>query len=87
MTQEKMRKLITAIAVAATTLFVLLLAVLIYQWITIGVLDAREERLEEENEQLQQIIDEKKMDAEFYESVIGKEWLAIQNGFVLPEGE
>lgn len=87
MTQEKMRKLITAIAVAATTLFVLLLAVLIYQWITIGVLNAREKRLEEENAQLQQVIDEKKMDAEFYESVIGKEWLAIQNGFVFPEGE
>ena len=87
MTQEKMRKLITAIAVAATTLFVLLLAVWIYQWITIGVLNAREKRLEEENAQLQQVIDEKKMDAEFYESVIGTEWLAIQNGFVFPEGE
>ena len=87
MTQEKMRNLITAIAVAATTLLVFLLAVLIYQWIMIGTLNKREQRLEQENAQLQQIIDEGKMDAEFYESVVGKEWLAIQNGFVKPEGK
>lgn len=87
MTQEKMRNLITAIAVAATTLLVLLLAVLVYQWITIGVLSGRENRLEEENAYYQQIIDEGKMDAEFYESSVGKEWLAILNGWSHPEGK
>ena len=37
MTQDKMRKLITAAVVAATSLLVFLSAFLIYQWITIAV--------------------------------------------------
>ncbi|MBO5479640.1 MAG: hypothetical protein J6A63_00415 [Clostridia bacterium] len=87
MTQDKMRKLVTACAVAATTLLVVLLAVLIYQWITYGVLKSRREKLEAENQKLEQLIEEGKMDAEYYESVMGKEWLAFQQGFVKPQGE
>lgn len=44
MTQEKMRKLIAACAVAATTLLVFLFGVLIYQWITIAVYNKRIEK-------------------------------------------
>ena len=84
MTQEKMRKIITASVVAAVLLLVILSSVLIYQFIRIGVLNKRLSNLREGNAQLQEIIDEKQMDAEYYESVIGKEWLAIQEGFVRP---
>ena len=41
MTQEKMRKVIAACVSAATVLLVTLLSVLVYQWVTIAVLDDR----------------------------------------------
>ncbi len=87
MTQDKMRKMITAITAAVTLLVVILLSVLIYQWIARAVNDKKIADLEAENARLEQIINDKNMDAEYYESVIGKEILAIQNGFVRPQGE
>ena len=41
MTQEKMSRMVTGIVVAATLLLVVLFSVLIYQWITFGVLNRR----------------------------------------------
>ena len=41
MTQDKMRKIITACVTAATVLFVLLLSFLIYQWIRIAILNKK----------------------------------------------
>ena len=85
MTQDKMRKLIVACAVAATLLLVLLLSVLVYQWIKIGVLNGRIEQIEQENARLEETIEQGKNDAEYYESIMGKEWLAFQNNFVYPD--
>lgn len=48
MTQDKLRRVITAIAVACTALFMLLLAFLTYQWITMGVQKNRKEELQAE---------------------------------------
>ena len=85
MTQDKMRKLIVACAVAATLLLVLLLGVLIYQWIRIGVLNGRLQQIEQENARVEETIAQGTKDAEYYESIMGKEWLAFQNGFVRPD--
>ena len=85
MTQEKLRKIIVACVVATTLLLVLLLGVLIYQWIRIGVLNSRIEQIEQENARLEETIAAGTKDAEYYESVMGKEWLAFQNGFVRPD--
>ena len=85
MTQEKMRKLIVACAVAATLLLVLLLGVLIYQWIKIGVYNSRIKEIEQEIARLEEMNDQDKTTAEYYESIMGKEWLAFQNGFVRPD--
>ncbi len=85
MTQEKMRKIITACVAAATLFLVILLSVLIYQWIKIGVLNSRIDKIEEENARLEESIEAGEKDAKYYESVIGKEWLAFQNGFVRPD--
>ena len=46
MTQDKMRRVITAVAAACTALLVFLLAFLVYQWITIGVQNNRKEELQ-----------------------------------------
>lgn len=85
MTQEKLRKLIVACAVSATLLLVLLLGVLVYQWIKIGVLNGRIQQIEQENARLEETIEQGTIDAKYYESVMGKEWLAFQNGFVRPD--
>ncbi|MBQ7368578.1 MAG: hypothetical protein IJW60_02585 [Clostridia bacterium] len=85
MTQEKLRKIIVACVVATTLLLVLLLGVLVYQWIKIGVLNSRIDQIEQENAKLEETIAAGTKDAEYYESVMGKEWLAFQNGFVRPD--
>ena len=85
MTQEKMRKLIVACVVAATLLLVLLLGVLIYQWIRIGVYNSRIEEIEQEIARLEEMNDQDRQNAEYYESIMGKEWLAFQSGFVRPD--
>lgn len=85
MTEEKMRKIITASVAAGTLLLVFLLGFLIYQWIYSSVLDKRIEALKAENAQLQQINEENEKDLAYYESIFGKEWLAFQYGFVDPK--
>ena len=68
MTQEKMRKVIAACVSAATVLLVTLLSYLIYQWVTMAVLDKRIEKLETEIAQLEQVVAKAEMDLEYYES-------------------
>ena len=48
MTQDKMRRVITAAVSAVTVLLVFLVGFLVYQWITIGVLNDREAKVEED---------------------------------------
>ena len=86
MTQDKMRKIITAVAVAATTLFVMLLSVLVYGWIKIGVLSSREEKLETEIAELEQQISEGEADAAWAEGP-GKLWLALEQGWIFQQGD
>lgn len=87
MTQEKMRKVITAVASAATMLLVVLLAVLIYQWITLGVQNKRIKEKKADIAAMEEIIAKGELDAEYFESVIGKEWLAIQDGWIHNQGD
>lgn len=68
MTQEKMRKVITACVSAATVLLVLLLSYLIYQWVTIGVLNKRIAEAEAEVQYWQEIVDKGEADARYFES-------------------
>ena len=82
MTQEKLRRVVTAAVVAGTTLFVILLSVLIYQWITIAVYDKRIEKINNEIAALEQEIESDEKDLEHYSSDLGKFWLAIEKGFI-----
>ncbi len=85
MTQDKMRKIITACVSAATVLFILLLSYLIYQWVTLSVLDKREKQLIEENKRLEQAIEDGEITAEWYE--LHKDWLAFRDGWRPQEGD
>ena len=68
MTQEKMRKVIAACVSAATVLLTMLLGYLIYQWVTMAVLDKRIDKLETEIAQLEQIIAMGEEDLDYYQS-------------------
>lgn len=81
MTQEKMRKIIAACVSAATVLFVLLFTYLIYQWVTLAVLNEREQKLQDEITILEQTLEDDTKVAEHYESELMKQWLAIQQGW------
>ena len=84
MTEDKMRKIVSASVAAGTLLLVFLLGFLIYQWIYSAVLDKRIADLTAQNQQLQQINEEQEKDLAYYESIFGKEWLAFQYGFMNP---
>ena len=82
MTQEKMRKLVTAIVSACTILLTLLAGYLAYQWITIAVYNQKEKKLKAEIAAYEQILAQDEKDLEYYESDLYKEWEAMKLGFV-----
>ena len=82
MTQEKMRKLVTAIVSACTILLTLLTGFLAYQWITIAVYNQKEKKLKAEIAAYEQILAQDEKDLEYYESDLYKEWEAMKLGFV-----
>lgn len=82
MTQDKMRKMITAIVAAATVLLVLLLSVLIYQWIKIAVLNNRIERVKAENAEYKQELAAGENDLEYYQSDFYKQLEAFKLGLI-----
>ena len=86
MTREKLQKLIPAITVAATVLFVFLLFVLIFQWVTMAQQNKRMDKLEAENAYWQEQVDKNTIDVAWYEGP-GKWWLAIEKGWVENPGE
>lgn len=82
MTQDKMRKIITACVSAATVLLVFLVGFLCYQWISMAVHNNRIEKLEKEIAAIEQTNAEMQDYAAYLESDMGKDWLAFQEGFV-----
>ena len=68
MTQDKMRRIITACVSATTALLVFLMCFLIYQWIHMAVLDHEIKKVNDEIAYRTEIVEQKKYDAEYYES-------------------
>ena len=74
MTQDKMRRVITACVAAATVLLTCLSVFIAYQWITIAVLNNREKTLKSEIKKLEESIELGEKDLEHYESELYKEY-------------
>ncbi len=87
MTQEKMRKLITAIVVATTLLLVILLSVLIYQWITIGVQKKRIEKVRADIAYYEELNETAQNDLDYYSSDLYKKLEAFKLGFINGQGD
>ena len=84
MTQDKMRKIITACVVACTMLLVFLLTVLVYQWITIGVYNKRIQKTQTEIAELTAQAESGEELAKYYEEQ-GRFWLALEQGWINAE--
>ncbi len=84
MTQEKMRRVITACVAAATVLLTCLTAFIAYQWITIAVLNKREKALQKDISHYEEVIKQDQKDLEYYESSLYKDYaywlLQMQKG-------
>ena len=74
MTQEKMRKVITACVSAATVLLVFLLSFLIYQGISMAILDKKIVKARAEVEYWTERCETAESDLEYYESEFYLNW-------------
>lgn len=84
MTQEKLRRVVTAAAVAGTVLIVCLLLVIVYQIVRIVVLNNRIDKVEEEIQTQQEIKEQHENDLEYYLSDWYLEEEAYKHHFIRP---
>lgn len=71
MTQDKMRKIITACTAAVTTLLVFLLTFIVYQWITIASLNKKIDRTRAEIARQEEILETQKGTLDYYKTEAG----------------
>ena len=87
MTEEKTRRMVTGIVVAATALILTLLIVLVSHIVTVCVQNNRMKELQAEKERLEQLIEVEKESVEYYASKEGLDYLAFKHGFVISNGK
>ena len=71
MTEDKMRRMVTGVVVAATALIATLLIILVSQIVTMCVQNSKFQALAEDRVRYEQSIAECKKDAEYYRSELG----------------
>ena len=86
MTEGRLKRMIAGATVFATLFIVCLLAVIVYQWITMGVQARREKELLAKYEANQQIANELGSELGYFQSELGKFDLAMQGGYVPEDG-
>ena len=84
MTQEKLKRVVTAAAVAGTLVVVCLLAVILYQVIKIVVLNNRIDKVEDSIEYYEKQLSENENNLAHYESEFYLEQAAREHGFIYP---
>ncbi len=82
MTQDKMRRVITACVSAATVLLVVLLGYLIYQWIAMANRDSKIEELETEIAEIEIMIDNAETQKDHYKSDFYLQWKLQEMGML-----
>lgn len=85
MNEEKRNRIAAAITVNAILLIVILVAVLIYQLVTIPTLVKRREQLYREKEELERKLDEADEGLEYLESEVAERDKAFEIGYFVPE--
>ena len=85
MTQEKLKRVVTAAAVAGTLIVVCLLAVIVYQNVHMIVLDNRIKKVEAETSYYEEQISKGENDLNYYLSDLYLEQAAREHHFIKPE--
>ena len=78
MTQDKMRRIITACTAAVTALLVALLAVLMYQWIKIASLNNKIDKVRAEIAYQEQLLETQIGTLEYYQTEAGLQSLYLK---------
>lgn len=84
MPEEKAKRIAVAAIVAGVLVVLFLVAVLIVQFVKIGVANAERARLQEEIEQYEQLVEQKRGDLEYYGSELGMYHQALEQGWSTP---
>ena len=86
LTEEKVRKIVTGATVAGVLLIVFLVAILIVQFVQIGVVNRRRAEYDRQIEQYEAPIESGAAQEELLQLEETLRSLAIENGWEMPEG-
>ncbi len=86
LTEEKVRKIVTGATVAGVLLIVFLVAILIVQFVQIGVVNRRRAEYDRQIEQYEALIESGAAQEELLQLEETLRSLAIENGWEMPEG-
>lgn len=84
MPEEKTKRIAIAAIVAGVLVVLFLVAVLIVQFVKIGVANAERARLQAEIEHYEQLVEQQREDLEYYESELGMYHQALEQGWSTP---
>lgn len=84
MPEEKAKRIAVAAIVAGVLVVLFLVAILIVQFVKIGVANAERDRLQAEIERYEQLIETQRGDLEYYESELGMYHQALEQGWSTP---
>lgn len=87
MPEKKLKRIIVGVTIAGTLLLTVLFAVIIYQWISMGV---KSYQINKTQEEIKQFEEEKELlqgNLDYFEGDGYKEWIARQYGYVYPEDQ
>ncbi len=86
LTEEKVRNIVTGATVAGVLLIVFLVAILIVQFVQIGVVNRRRAEYDRQIEQYEALIESGAAQEELLQLEETLRSLAIENGWEMPEG-
>ena len=86
LTEEKVRKIVTGATVAGVLLIVFLVAILIVQFVQIGVVNRRRAEYDRQIEQYEALIESGAAQEDLLQLEETLRSLAIENGWEMPEG-
>ncbi len=84
MTEEKAKRIAVGATIGGVLLLMFLVAILIVQFVQIGVTQREKNRLQQEIESYEALLENKTSELEFYETEVGMYHLALEQGWGTP---
>ena len=84
MSEEKARRIAVGATVAGVLVLLFLVVILVIQFVQIGVAQRERDRLQQEIESYQALLDNRTSELDFYETEVGMYHLALEQGWGTP---